>query len=280
MKGNKIKLKKLKSTALIINITGILADCGWTYHRNAISEVFEERGIKLKDTYIVNTCGLPLNQQIRKIINNKNTLKEWIKQLKSKPNEDSINEISLAVNRKIISATDKEDYMIDEMVKRVNKLFKKGYIIALTSEYDRETSTVIENKLKSNKCNFHKLYTYNSYIAPFPHPFVCYQTAIDFNIFPMQTFLRVGDTQHHNLESFFAGTWSVSVLKTGVFSGLNKNRLKKRGILKIDKKSKSISKKLKKSGAHYTINTLDEIMWVIEDINYRLSRQELPSTLF
>ena len=280
MRRHKIKLKKCSAEVLIINLTGVLTDCGWTYHHKAISEAFGNKGIKIKDKIIIDTCGLPVYQQIVKILNNKGILSEWIKNMKIKPDQNIYNELALAVNTKIIEAINQSDYIMFDLNKKLNKLFKKGYKIVLASEYSRDTSALIEEKLKENAFNFHKLYSYSDFKASYPHPFLCYQAATDFNIFPMESFIRVGDTQYHNLEAFYAGVWAVSILKTGVFSGLNKYKLKKKGILKSDKKIKSISKKLKKSGAHYTINTLDEIMWVIEDINYRLSRHELPNCLF
>lgn len=275
----KIKLKKRSVEVLVINLTGVLTDCGWVCHRKAIIEVFANKGVKIKDKYIVSTCGIPVEQQIIELLNNKNIFLEWMKQVKIKPGKNIYNELVLAVNEKIMDAANQKDYIMCDLNKRVNKLFNKGYKIVFTSEYNIDTSKLIEQKLKDNEFSFHKLYTYSDFTMPYPHPFIFYKAAIDFNVFPMESFIRVGDTLHHNLEAFYAGAWAVSILKTGVFSGLDKNKLKKKGILKSDKKAKTISKKLKKSGAHYTINGLDEIMWVIDDIEYKLSRHELPNYL-
>lgn len=275
-----MKKKKGSAKVFLINLTGVLTDCGWTYHHKAVTEAFENKGIKIKDKLVVDTCGLPVHQQIAEIFKNKSFLSEWVKNVKIKVDENIYNELALLVNTKIKEAINQNDYIMFDLNKRVNKLFKKGYKIVFTSEYSRDISTLIEEKLRESAFNFYKLYSYYDFKTSYPHPFLCYQAAIDFTIFPMESFIRVGNTQYHNLEALYAGTWAVSVLKTGVFSGLDKYKMKKKGILKSDKKVKSISKKLKRSGAHYTINTFDEIMWVLDDINYRLSKHELPNFLF
>ncbi len=273
------KLKKTKAEVLLINITGVLADCGWTYHRKAINEVFENKGIKIRDKQVVDTCGLPLYQQIVKLLNHKNVLAEWVKTFKSKPDQTIYNELNVAIATKILEVLNQEEYFLSDLKNRINKLFNKGYKVIFTTEYNKDTAKLIEDRLRESKYNFHKLYTYDDFNADYPHPLLCYKIAIDLNKFPIETFVRIGDTKYHNIEASYAGAWAVSTLTTGPFSGLDKIKLKKKGRLKSDKKIKAISKKLKRSGAHYTINTFDEIMWVLEDINYKLSKHELPNCL-
>ena len=279
MRRYKIKVKKSKVDVLLLNLLGTIVDCGYAYHNKAIDEVFASKGLKLKNKLIVDTCGLPIYCQIVKILGNKKIESEWLKINKSKPDQNTYRQLNEAVNSKILESLSKKDYIMTEFRDHVNKLFKKGYKIIFTSVYNSETTKLLENILKDNTFNFHKIYTYSDFNVAFPHPLLCYKVAIDFNIFPTERFIRVGDTKYHNLEAFYAGVWAVSILSTGVFSGIDKIKLKKKGTLKSDKKIKSISKRLKKSGAHYTIFTLDEIKWVIDDINYRLSHKDLPNCL-
>jgi phosphonoacetaldehyde hydrolase len=280
MRGYKIKVKKIKAEVLIFNLLGMIVDPGRIYHSESINEVFASKGLTIKDKVIADTCGLPVYWQIVKILANKNTQSEWLKINKTKPDQNTYDQLNEAVNSKILEFIYKKDYIEMEFRDRVNKLFKKGYKIIFTSDYNSETTKLIENILKENKFNFHKIYSYSDFKVAFPHPLLCYKVAIDFNIFPTEGFVRIGDTKYHNVEAFYAGAWAVSILSTGVFSEIDKTKLKKKGRLRSDKKIKSISKKLKKSGAHYTIFTLNEVKWVIDDINYRLSHGDLPNCLY
>ena len=279
MRRFKRKLKKIKAEVLLINITGVLADCGWTFHRKVIKEVFESKGIKIRDKQVVDTCGLPLCQQIIKLLNNKNVLAEWVKVFKSKPDQTTYNELNIAITTKILEVISQDEYFIPDVKNRINKLYKKGYKIILITEYNIDIAKLLEDRFREMEYNFHKIYTYDDFNADYPHPLLCYKIAIDLNKFPIETFVRIGDTKYHNIEAYYADAWAISTLTTGPFSGLDKIKLKKKGRLKSDKKIKAISKKLKRSGAHYTISTFDEIMWVLEDINYRLSKHELPNCL-
>ena len=279
MRRYKIKVKKSKVDVLLLNLLGMIVDCGYAYHNKAIDEVFASKGLKLKNRLIIDTCGLPVYWQIVKILSNKKIESEWLKINKSKPDENIYRELNEAVYSKILENINKKEYVMTEFRDHINKLYKKGYKIILTTVYNAQIAEVLEKILKDNKFNFHKIYTCSDFNAPYPHPLLCYKVAIDFNIFPTERFVRIGDTKYHNVESIYAGAWAVNVLSTGVYSGIDKIKLKKKGAFKSDKKIKNISKSLKRSGAHYTIFTLDEIKWVIDDINYRLSHKDLPNCL-
>ncbi|MDY6821455.1 MAG: hypothetical protein SVN78_07540 [Deferribacterota bacterium] len=276
MPTKKIKLKKTKIKAMIIDLGGVIVDCGSLFHSKAIYNSFKLKNIEIENKLINKTNGLKVEEQIKRILFNKKVYNAWQSRYKREPNEDDIKEISNEVNRYILDAIDDDDYIMHKQAKKLNKFYNYKYKIIFTTEYNQEISNKLREKLKKFNFKFNHLLSYDIYKAPSPNPLICYQCAINQEIFPMQCFIRVGDTEYNFLEGLYANLWTVGIVKTSSLLGLSQKNVRDKGIVTTDKIEKKIAKKLSKKGALYTISTLDELKWVIEDANFKLSKGLTP----
>lgn len=110
-----------------------------------------------------------------------------------------------------------------------------------------------------------------------PKPFMVFKNMDLMNVHPIQAVVKVDDTITGCQEGIEAGCWSVGIARWSNYMDIDNlddgiKLTKKELDYKLDKSREILSK----SGAHYVIDTLEELPNIIEDINLRLGRGENP----
>jgi len=110
-----------------------------------------------------------------------------------------------------------------------------------------------------------------------PKPFMVYRNMDLLDIRPIQSVVKVDDTVSGVGEALEAGCWGVGVSKYSNYMDVDTledadNLTAEDELVKIEK-SREL---LKKSGAHYVIDSIVDLPEVIEEINQRLKHGERP----
>ena len=110
-----------------------------------------------------------------------------------------------------------------------------------------------------------------------PKPFMVYRNLDLMNVHPIQSVVKVDDTVSGIGEALEAGCWGVGIARYSNY--MDMDTLEEAQSLPKDEIQRRLVKTrdiLQKSGAHYVINTFDELPGVVEEINLRLSKGERP----
>ncbi len=110
-----------------------------------------------------------------------------------------------------------------------------------------------------------------------PKPFMVYRNLDLMDVHPIQAVVKVDDTVSGCQEGTEAGCWSVGIARWSNY--MDVNSLEEAEALTEEEISYKLARSreiLEKSGAHYVIDTLDELPEVVKDINLRLARGEKP----
>ena len=110
-----------------------------------------------------------------------------------------------------------------------------------------------------------------------PKPFMVYRNLDLMNVHPIQSVVKVDDTVSGVGEALEAGCWGVGIARYSNY--MDMDTLEEAQSLSKDEIQRRLVKTrdiLQKSGAHYVINTFDELPGVVEEINLRLSKGERP----
>ena len=97
------------------------------------------------------------------------------------------------------------------------------------------------------------------------------------NVNPIQSVVKVDDTVSGVGEALEAGCWGVGIARYSNY--MDMDTLEEAGSLPEEEVQHRLIKTrdiLQKAGAHYVIDTFDQLVDVIDDINLRLSRGERP----
>uniref|UniRef100_A0A914X7M4 Phosphonoacetaldehyde hydrolase n=1 Tax=Plectus sambesii TaxID=2011161 RepID=A0A914X7M4_9BILA len=100
--------------------------------------------------------------------------------------------------------------------------------------------------------------------------------AIRMNVSPIEAIVKVDDTIDGIREGLAAGCWTVAVARTGNYTALEEQQLASGDEAEIDKRVAHAYSILVDSGAHYVIDSVADLMPVIDDIERRLRAGEKP----
>lgn len=109
-----------------------------------------------------------------------------------------------------------------------------------------------------------------------PYPWMCYQNAMNLQVFPMEAVVKVGDTLPDIEEGLNAGTWTVGIALTGNLLGLREDEVKALTPEQGRKERKRIARQLHQAGAHFVIDGIWDLPGVLDEIELLLARGERP----
>jgi phosphonoacetaldehyde hydrolase len=109
-----------------------------------------------------------------------------------------------------------------------------------------------------------------------PHPWMVLQNMFNTGIYPSEAVVKVGDTKPDIGEGLNAGVWTVGLAKTGNEMGLNREEIEALDAETRGRKLAQAREGLARSGAHYVVDTIADLLPVIDEIEARLARGERP----
>ncbi len=109
-----------------------------------------------------------------------------------------------------------------------------------------------------------------------PAPWMMYYAARQLGIYPMRTFVKVGDTPADIGEALNAGSWSVSVVRTGNEIGLSRAQWDALPEAEKQQRWRAAEEKFRRLGAHYVIDSVEELLPVLDEISARIEAGEKP----
>ena len=110
-----------------------------------------------------------------------------------------------------------------------------------------------------------------------PKPFMVYRNLDLMDVHPIQSVVKVDDTTSGVGEALAAGCWGVGVSLYSNYMDINTiAEAEAMPAKEIARRNAHTAEILRKTGAHYVIDSIIELPGVIDDINTRLARGERP----
>jgi phosphonoacetaldehyde hydrolase len=110
-----------------------------------------------------------------------------------------------------------------------------------------------------------------------PKPFMVYRNLDLMDVHPIQSVVKVDDTISGVGEALEAGCWGVGIARYSNYMDIDSlDHMESLPESEIQRRLALTREILQKAGAHYVIDTFDQLPDVIEDVNVRLGRGEAP----
>lgn len=110
-----------------------------------------------------------------------------------------------------------------------------------------------------------------------PKPFMVYKNLDILDVHPIQSVVKVDDTVSGVGEALEAGCWGVGIARYSNYMDIDSFAHEKSlSDAEIARRLAFTRETLRKAGAHYVVDTFDELPAVIADVNLRLARGEKP----
>ena len=110
-----------------------------------------------------------------------------------------------------------------------------------------------------------------------PKPFMVYKNLDMLDVHPIQSVVKVDDTTSGVGEALEAGCWGVGIARYSNYMDIDSFAHEKSlSEQEIARRLAFTRETLRRTGAHYVIDTFDQLPAVIADVNARLARGEKP----
>lgn len=109
-----------------------------------------------------------------------------------------------------------------------------------------------------------------------PAPWMIFHAAKELDIYPMSSIIKVGDTPADIEEAHNAGVWSVAVIRSGNEVGLSEADLLALTEDQREEKLSAARDRLASFKPHYLIDTVADLMPVIDQVSNRILAGEKP----
>jgi phosphonoacetaldehyde hydrolase len=105
---------------------------------------------------------------------------------------------------------------------------------------------------------------------------MCYQNAMNPNVFPMAAMAKIGDTLPDIEEGRNAGMWTIGLALSGNMLGLTESDLASLPTDELAQRRAAIYAQFRRAGAHYIVDTIADVASLVDSIDARLANGERP----
>jgi phosphonoacetaldehyde hydrolase len=262
--------------AAILDWAGTTVDHGSLAPLRVLVDLFARRDLKITQQEARLDMGLLKKDHIRSILKIGRVKCMWIDRFGRPPGEHDVDELFEEFVPLQLQCLSEYSRLITGTLEALEMMRGRGMKIGSTTGYTRPMLNLL---LESAALQG---YVPDSAICPDdvgagrPSPWMCYQNAIQLNVFPMEAFVKIGDTVTDVEEGLNAGMWSIAVVQTGNEIGLTEFDFSSLAPAEQQSRLEAGRRRLRQAGAHYVVDSIAEIRSALDSIDERLARGEKP----
>jgi phosphonoacetaldehyde hydrolase len=234
----------MKIRAVIFDWAGTTVDRGSLAPVRTLERVFSDAGVPILEEEARRDMGIAKRDHIAALLGIPRIQAEWQKRHGRSVSPDDGDLLYQHFIPLQFECLREYSQVLPGVPEITAQLRSRGIKIGSTTGYTRAMLDVLVEQ--ANKQGYHPDCSFSPEDAGAgrPHPYMIYAAAIKMQVYPMKAILKVGDTVSDIHEGLNAGTWSVGVCATG----------------------NSTQQVLLDAGAHYVVNSVIDLMSIIEDL--------------
>ena len=239
-------------------------------------EVYKRKGVEITIEEARAPMGAHKKVHIGRISKDENVARRWEAVHGRKPNECDVEEMFRDfVPLQLACLADYAD-LIPGTLEAVSEFRRRGLKIGSTTGYTEEMTNVLAAEAKRRGYSPDATVCATQVPAGRPHPYMCLQNAILLQTYPVEAFVKIGDTLPDIEEGLNAGMWTIGLAKTGNELGMTEEQVATADPEVLQAKLARAYQRMSQSGAHYVVDGIGDVMPAMDDINRRLALGERP----
>jgi len=270
-------LHSSKLQAVVFDWAGTILDFGSCAPMGAFVKLFEQFGIEITIAEARGPMGMAKWDHIKALGSLPRIAAQWEAKHGHAFNDadvDRLYEVFTPMNA--ASARDHADF-IPGALDAVAAARARGMKIGSTTGYNRPIMEVVAAIAAQGGYVPDNIVCAGDLAAGRPSPLMMYRCFADLGVWPAHTVVKVDDTGVGLEEGLNAGTWAVGLAVSGNVMGLTLAEWQALGADEQQARREQATEQLKASGAHYVIDSVAELMPVLDDIERRLAAGERPA---
>jgi phosphonoacetaldehyde hydrolase len=263
--------------AVVFDWAGTMVDFGSRAPMGVFVKAYAEFGVELSVAEARGPMGLPKRDHIAALMALPRISAAWEARHGHPPVDADIDRVyEVFVPMNVAVAADFSD-MIPGAVDTVRTLRRRGLKIGSTTGYTREIMAKVLPHAAASGYVPDNLVCAGDLAEGRPGPLMIYRTMADLGVYPPSALVKVDDTVPGILEGLAAGTWTVGVTASGNEVGLSFEEWAATPPADRRCRADLAAAVLRRAGAHYLVDTVAELLPVIDEIEQRMAAGERPS---
>lgn len=262
--------------AAIFDWAGTICDYGCMAPAIVFVEVFKDYGVEISLDEARVPMGANKREHIQQILEIDGVADRWRAAKGQEFNETDLDTLYQNFIPKQVECIADYSDLIPGTLETVEKLRARGFKIGSCTGYSKEMMDVLVDAAKNKGLVTDSVVSSTDVPSGRPHPWMCFKNAMDLGVYPLEACVKVGDTLPDIYEGLNAGMWTIGVTVSGNEVGLSEKDVKALDTAKLNQMKSIAAKKLKDGGAHYVIDSVADMMPIIDAINQRLASGERP----
>jgi phosphonoacetaldehyde hydrolase len=262
--------------AVIFDWAGTVVDYGSLAPMGAFVETFGEFGVAISIDEARAPMGMAKRPHIAAIMALPRVAKAWVDRHGRAPADEDIDAIYAAFVPKNIAVAARYATLIPGAAEIVAELRSNGVKIGSSTGYTREIMAEILPVAASQGFKPDSLVCTGDTSDGRPTPFMLYKTLLDLKVWPAWSVIKVDDTEVGIAEGINGGAWTVGVSVSGNCFGLSREDTAALASDDFAERRKAAVNKLERAGAHYVVDSVADLMPIVQKIEERLARGERP----
>ncbi|MBM9511815.1 phosphonoacetaldehyde hydrolase [Desulfogranum marinum] len=255
---------------VVFDWAGTVVDYGCQAPIRAFVQGFKDMGVAVSMESARGPMGMEKWAHIKAVTELDEVKQAWRNVHKREVTDADIDAMFENFSKLLLDSIAAKSTLLPGVVNSIEALRSEGIKIAGSTGYFTEAADIVaECAAKEGYCPDFTTCASNV-PAGRPAPWMIYQAMQELGVYPVEAVVNVGDTPVDMETALNAGVWSVGVAATGNQMGLTEEEVEaldpKAYAMRLAKARESLFK----AGAHFVINTMEELPEVIDMINENL----------
>jgi phosphonoacetaldehyde hydrolase len=262
--------------AVLLDWAGTTMDFGCVAPAVVFVEVFRRRGVPISMEEARAPMGAHKRVHIQRITELDSVRQRWKEVHGRLPNDDDVGGMFEDFVPLQLECLSTYSELIPGTLEAVAELRRRGIKIGSTTGYTTEMTAINLRDGKRQGYEPDSTVSASEMPAGRPYPFMCLQNAINLQVDCVAACVKVDDTIPGVEEGLNAAMWTVGLAISGNEVGLQLHEWN--ALSEDDKRIKRerAYRRMLQSGAHYTVDTIADLIPCIDDIETRLRSGERP----
>jgi phosphonoacetaldehyde hydrolase len=265
-----------KLTAAIFDWAGTVIDFGSRAPMGAFVEAFRRFNVAVTVAEARKPMGLPKRAHVAALMADPAIAARWAEAHGKVPGDaeiDALYAVFVPLNTEVVS-----DFctLIPGAVEMAKAVRARGMKLGSTTGYVRPIMERVLPLAKAQGYEPDNIVCAGDLADGRPSPLMMYRCFADLGVYPPATVVKIDDTEPGIAEGLAAGTWTVGVSVSGNCVGLSHEEW-----LAAPEEEKAAlraaaEKTLLGAGAHFVIDSIADLVPVLDEIEARMARGEKP----
>ena len=261
---------------VVLDWAGTTVDFGCIGPVSAFMEVFANRSIEVTTAEAREPMGLMKKDHIRAMIRTGSVATRWREAFGRDPDEADVQAMYLELEPLMISTIAEHAEPVPGLHGAVESMRRSEIKIGSSTGYTRPMMDILVPEAEKRGYRPDSVVCSSDVPRGRPYPYMCYQNAINLDVYPFEAMVKIGDTLADIQEGLTACMWTVAVTRTSSDLGLSEAEAAALPPGELARRMRIIKERFLSAGAHYVIEDIGGAPGVIEEINQLLARGERP----